>query len=143
MKSTTRKNFIGMDNNQQRTVLRWRNTYSIRKWMHSSQHITYKKHLHFLSSLKNSQTKLFFSLFSKKECIGVIYFTDINFLNKSASFGLYVNPALHKKGSILQKAIFKYAFHDLKLTSLNAEVIANNKKAIHLYKKFGFKHQCK
>ncbi len=131
------KNFIELSDDEKKMVLTWRNHSNIRKWMYTQDEISLENHLNFIESLKTRDDKLYFVVEKDEKYIGVIYF--YNFENGSCEFGLYSNPALSAVGKILINEIVNYAFNRLNSNLLIAEVLANNERAINLYKKYNFK----
>jgi len=121
-------------------ILDWRNHDNIRKWMYNSSFISKVSHFKFIENLKTDRNNEYFLVEQNSIKIGVIYFNKIDFINKSAYFGLYVNP-LEKsrgKGSKLIELSIKYAFEKLELRMLKLEVFNTNEIAINLYHKFNF-----
>ncbi|MCH3690188.1 UDP-4-amino-4,6-dideoxy-N-acetyl-beta-L-altrosamine N-acetyltransferase [Campylobacter lari] len=127
------KDFIHLNQEEIKFVLKWRNNESITKFM-KTQNITLKEHLSFLSSLKTNTTKKYFLVYDDKIIIGVINF--INITNNSCEFGLYgIKKGV---GNLLMQKIKSYAFSVLKIQTLNACVFKENTKALNLYLKHGF-----
>ncbi|EAH8848247.1 UDP-4-amino-4,6-dideoxy-N-acetyl-beta-L-altrosamine N-acetyltransferase [Campylobacter lari] len=127
------KDFIHLNQEEIKLVLKWRNDESIAKFM-KTQNITLKEHLSFLSSLKTNTTKKYFLVYDDKIIIGVINF--INITNNSCEFGLYgIKKGV---GNLLMQKIKSYAFSVLKIQTLNACVFKENTKALNLYLKHGF-----
>ncbi|EAK5748253.1 UDP-4-amino-4,6-dideoxy-N-acetyl-beta-L-altrosamine N-acetyltransferase [Campylobacter lari] len=127
------KDFIHLNQEEIKLVLKWRNNESIVKFM-KTQNITLKEHLSFLSSLKTNTTKKYFLVYDDKIIIGVINF--INITNNSCEFGLYgIKKGV---GNLLMQKIKSYAFSVLKIQTLNACVFKENTKALNLYLKHGF-----
>ncbi|WP_257935753.1 UDP-4-amino-4,6-dideoxy-beta-L-AltNAc o-acetyltransferase [Campylobacter lari] len=128
------KDFIHLNQEEIKLVLKWRNDESIAKFM-KTQNITLKEHLSFLSSLKTDKTKKYFLVYDNKQAIGVIDF--INITNNSCEFGLYgIKKGV---GELLIQEIKNYAFNVLKVQTLNACVFKENTKALNLYLKHKFK----
>lgn len=128
------KDFIHLNQEEIKLVLKWRNDESIAKFM-KTQNITLKEHLSFLSSLKTDTTKKYFLVYDSKQAIGVIDF--INITNNSCEFGLY---GIKKgAGELLMQEVKNYAFNVLKVQTLNACVFKENTKALNLYLKHKFK----
>lgn len=130
-------NFIDLTKKKKEMILTWRNHPSIKKWMYDSDDITLQNHMLFIEHLKDSSDKLYFLIQKDGEYIGVVDFTNIN--EQSCDFGLYSNPKLKGIGDVLLDSICKYAFENLNINKLYAEVFTKNEKAIHLYDKFNFK----
>ncbi|EAJ6191893.1 UDP-4-amino-4,6-dideoxy-N-acetyl-beta-L-altrosamine N-acetyltransferase, partial [Campylobacter lari] len=115
------KDFIHLNQEEIKLVLKWRNNESIAKFM-KTQNITLKEHLSFLSSLKTNTTKKYFLVYDDKIIIGVINF--INITNNSCEFGLYgIKKGV---GNLLIQKIKSYAFSVLKIQTLNACVFKEN-----------------
>jgi UDP-4-amino-4,6-dideoxy-N-acetyl-beta-L-altrosamine N-acetyltransferase len=125
------KNFINLSYEDKIKVLIWRNHLETSKWM-IKKFISIKEHLNFINSLKKIQNKKYFLL----DDIGVVYFIIKDNL---VEIGLYKNPNKKKVGTKLMEFALNYAFEILKAKKIVLFVYENNKKAINLYKKFGFK----
>lgn len=124
------KDFIHLNQEEIKLVLKWRNDESIAKFM-KTQNITLKEHLSFLSSLKTDTTKKYFLVYDSKQAIGVIDF--INITKLSCEFGLYgIKKGV---GELLMREVKNYAFNVLKVQTLNACVFKENTKALNLYLK--------
>ena len=134
-------NFINASLEEKKMILEWRNHPKIKKWMYNQEEISLESHLNFIKSLKIYKDKIYFLVKMDKEYIGTIYFTTINYKNKSAYFGLYSNPysKVPGIGRILEKIAIDYAFNTLNINTLKLEVFENNKIVINLHKKFNFK----
>jgi UDP-4-amino-4,6-dideoxy-N-acetyl-beta-L-altrosamine N-acetyltransferase len=127
-----------LSNNDKEMILKWRNHDSIRVWMHNPKIIEKIAHFEFIEKLKFDKENSFFIVKKDSTNIGVIYFNNIDFKKKSANFGLYGKPNSKGLGKTLMNTLVNYAFNDLNIDRLIAEVFANNTKAISLYKKFNF-----
>ena len=127
------KNFIDLDIDEKREVLKWRNSDEVREWMYTKKIITLKEHLNFIESLKDKKDKKYFLVQQNSKNIGVINFTNIT--KMSLYIGLFANPDLKGVGKVLMQKILQIP----NKKDLYAEVFKDNKKAIRLYKNFGFK----
>ncbi|NPA65648.1 MAG: UDP-4-amino-4,6-dideoxy-N-acetyl-beta-L-altrosamine N-acetyltransferase [Epsilonproteobacteria bacterium] len=124
------KNFIDLDENEQKMVLQWRNDPNIKKWMVSQEIISLEDHMKFIKNLSYNKNTLWFLVKKDNQPIGVINL-------KENEIGLFKNPSLQGVGTDLLKAIIDYG---LKLyDTLRLEVFNTNTKAITLYKKHGFR----
>ncbi|CAA6799664.1 MAG: UDP-4-amino-4, 6-dideoxy-N-acetyl-beta-L-altrosamine N-acetyltransferase [uncultured Sulfurovum sp.] len=131
--------FYKLTEEDKNLILDWRNHKDIRQWMHTSEILSRENHLNFIESLKKSKDKRYFLVLDNQKKIGVIYFTSISKTTNSSEFGLYANPKIQGLGAKLMNIICKYAFEELKNTSLIAEVFSSNVRAISLYSKYKFK----
>ena len=132
-------NFTDLTLKEKKMVLFWRNHFSVKKWMHYNDNITFDNHLAFIDSLKNALDKIYFLVKQDDLYIGVIDFTNVDNHLKVSEFGLYANIKLKGMGNILLNSICEYGFNTLQLQRLKAEVYRENGKAVTLYKKFNFK----
>lgn len=129
-------NFTELSEEEHLLILSFRNQDEIRKWMYNSHEISLDEHLNFIDLLKQSSDKLYFLLRDEKsKNLGVIYFSDIT--TDSSEFGLY--SMQRGVGATLMQQIITYAKETLKITTLKCEVFKENRRAIKLYKSFGFK----
>lgn len=117
-------------------VLSWRNHPNVRSWMLNSDEISMEEHMCFVESLKQRSDKRYFLVQHESDYIGVIDLTAIS--KNSAELGIYADPNVHGVGDTLMRALIDYAFENLKLTKLIANVFTDNERAKHLYQKFDF-----
>ena len=136
MKNIRLINFTQCSDDELAVILEWRNSEHIRKWMLNSSEITLSSHFSFVDSLKNSKNKLYFLVQKNDVYLGVVDFTNIT--SSSCSIGVYKNPNIPAIGDTLIKIIYEYAFTTLSLDTIQAEVFAENHKAINLYRKHNF-----
>lgn len=136
MKKVELINFVNLSLEEKKIILNWRNNPVIKQWMYTIKDIKLEEHLSFINSLVERKDKLYFLVKENNNSIGVIDF--VNITSNSLNMGIYVNPALKSKGSILLNEIVNYSFDVLKVKKIRAEVFSENIKAYNLYKKFGF-----
>jgi len=129
-------NFINLEYQEKVMILTWRNHPKVKSVMHNNLDISLDDHLIFIESLKKRDDKKYFLVKDNTLNIGVIDF--INITTDEAELGIYSNPNLRGKGSLLLDEICKYAFEKLKINILKAGVYSDNTQAIELYKKFNF-----
>lgn len=133
------KNFTCLTHDEQLMVLSWRNHESIREHMYTTDPIGAESHLSFVDSLSVSKDKFYAVVYKNGAPIGVIDLVDIT--DTSAFLGLYSNPFSDRKGigRIILRALIRYAFETLHLSTLHLECFEENEKAKYLYGKFDFK----
>jgi UDP-4-amino-4,6-dideoxy-N-acetyl-beta-L-altrosamine N-acetyltransferase len=137
MQSNTKLvNFIDLSMDEKKMILQWRNHSSIKQWMYDSSEILLKNHLKFIESLIGNKNKLYFLVKENNQAIGVIDFTNIT--TNSCEFGLYSSVDLKGYGKLLLSLVIDYAFNNLKVRKLIAEVFEENEKAIKLYETYNF-----
>ena len=131
-------NFTKLTLDAKKMILEWRNAPSVKKWMYNRDEISLENHLAYISSLTKRDDRVYFLVQKENDFIGVVNLTEIK-RKKSAELGIYINPKLKGYGSLLMNKIIEYAFNELNVKVLNANVYEENLKAINLYKKFNFK----
>lgn len=129
-------NFIDLSLEEKKMILSWRNDENIKKWMYNTSDIKLEDHLTFIESLVKTKEKLYFLVLKDDEYIGIIDFNNIN--DKSVDMGIYTNPGIKGVGRVLLEMIIDYAFNNLNVKKIFAEVFSQNSKAYNLYKEYSF-----
>lgn len=73
--------------------------------------------------------------------IGVVYLTQIDWLNRSAELAIQLGVASQRGAGLGEQAVraaLAHAFDDLNLRRIHLTVLATNARAVALYKKVGF-----
>lgn len=133
------KNFIDLTPGERTMILTWRNDIRIRLFMYTDELISAESHEKFINSLHQSNDKRYFVVYKNGAPIGVIDLVDIT--DTTASLGLYANPFSDRKGigRIILRALIRYAYETLSLSTLKIEYFEGNEKARYLYDKFNFR----
>jgi len=93
-----------------------------------------------LDIFETKQIRLLIEEKNTKNRMGMVDLFDFNPQHRRAGIGILVHPKFQKKGvaSIALKMIIRYAFSQLNLHQLYANIITNNKQSISLFKKNNF-----
>jgi len=100
-----------------------------------------------LSSMLSSQTKKVLiveaEIGAAIKKIGCARITDIDHLNRRVEIGADISASHRGKGlaKYLYSALCQYCFDYLNMHKIYLYVLAENKKAIHVYEKAGFKEE--
>lgn len=124
-------------------VLAWRNSPNVRAAMYHSHLISEDEHRAWFARIKDdcSSVWLIFENGDGSSC-GVGYFTQINQAAGTALWGFYAAPEAGKgTGTRLGEALLSYAFNELKLRKVNAEVISSNNISLKFHRKLGFNQE--
>lgn len=135
-----------------------RNTPELKKYFREYRLLNDKNQEQWFDSLTNDRTQCMFCidgvitktlyvsdvntgvLYEDIELVGACSLNNINWVNRSAEFGIYIKP--DKQGNGFAKEalteLVKYGFNELNLHRIWGEVYSNN-PALDFYKKFGFK----
>lgn len=134
-------NFVNLDSDELELVRCWRNDDRVRVWMFNDDPISKEEHEKFIINLKNANDRAYWLVKDDMEYIGVVYLVDILWKHRNAFLGIYANPqgSSRGRGSVLLSLLLVLSFDIMDLHSLRLKVIEDNRAAVNLYKKFGFK----
>lgn len=121
-------------------ILTWRNNLSIRSKMLNQKKISYNNHLKWFKSLSNKNDQKSYLIYYKEIQIGAAFIKDINFTNKSCTWGYYIGESSFRYLALL----VEYKFLDLMFNKINirkiwGETISSNKGVLKIHKTLGFK----
>lgn len=123
-------------------LIEWRNSKDIFPYNTQYFLLNSKIQLDWFNKMQNDNSKKMFMILYGKIKIGICGLIDIDKKNKNAKIAIIIGKkVLHGKGigTIVMSHILKYGFNELKLNSINSEVIEYNKNSIHLFEKSQFK----
>lgn len=127
-----------MDDTDLLMVLEWRNHPNIRKFMYTSEEISYEDHKNwFAKSLQNPMVHIL--IFEK-------HATPIGFVKicekpdgSTGEWGFYMAPSVARgNGLLLGQTVLSYVFKNLKLHKICGECFADNIASIRFHEKLGF-----
>ncbi|GGJ64247.1 UDP-4-amino-4,6-dideoxy-N-acetyl-beta-L-altrosamine N-acetyltransferase [Anoxybacillus voinovskiensis] len=122
------------------TVLCWRNSERIRRYMYHDHTISMEEHIRWFESLQNDSSRIFKMFIYKDEPIGTVSFNKIDRKNGRCSWGFYIGNEHAPKGAgtILGYLGIEYAFYELQMRKICAEVLEFNEISIRFHQKLGF-----
>jgi diamine N-acetyltransferase len=96
----------------------------------------YQKHIH-------DQSERRFIVELEKKSVGLVELVEINHIHRRAEFQIIISPDYQGKGfaTLASKLAMEYAFKTLNLNKLYLVVDSENKRAINVYSKLGFKSE--
>jgi RimJ/RimL family protein N-acetyltransferase len=110
-----------------------------------ARHHSVKSELDFIRSFRNNPNNLFLLALVNHQIIGTLSVTQGNWkkLAHTGEFGIavvreYWNMGIGRR---LLTHMFRWAMDNQHIKMLYCKVMANNEKALHLYKSFGFAEQ--
>jgi len=123
-------------------VLQWRNSERIRKNMYHDNIITWEEHIQWFSRVKNDHTKRHKVFELNNLPVGIVNFTEIDFIHKRCKWGFYLGEENLPKGTgtLMGYVGLSYIFENEKMRKVSGEVFGFNSASIHFHKKLGF-HQ--
>jgi UDP-4-amino-4,6-dideoxy-N-acetyl-beta-L-altrosamine N-acetyltransferase len=104
------KNFISLTDKEIEHIWKWRNDYSIRKYMYTTNIIPIESHFQFVKSLKERFDVSYWLVFKDKKAIGITNLTNINVSESSAELGYYMIPERMNSGIGLEFAYYNLLF---------------------------------
>jgi RimJ/RimL family protein N-acetyltransferase len=131
-------------------TLGWRNRDDIRKWFITQNIISPERHKNWFSNYKNKVDDFIFVIESKaheNSPVGQVSLYNIDYQLRKGEFGrLMIGESLAAGKGLAKEAtrlIIQYAFEILQLDEVYLSVLAENERAIQLYKSCGFFVQSK
>lgn len=122
-----------------RMMLAWRNAPSVRTNMYTRHEISMDEHLAWWERVRQRADQRYFMYEYDSAPQGIVAFNDIDKVNRNSFWAFYASPdAPRGTGSRMEFLALDYAFSELNLHKLSAEVLAHNEPVINLHKKFGF-----
>jgi len=92
----------------------------------------------------NGSTRVVYGIFVDGTPVGMVSLHDVDLINKNAFYGIYIAEEKQKNkgvGFAATQLALDFAFNAMGLHRVALEVLADNEKAIHLYKKIGCEHE--
>lgn len=124
-------------------VRQWRNAPEVRRWMFTRHEIGEAEHRAWYERIvADPQVRWLIHENPAGHPDGVIGFTHIDTTSHKACWGFYAAPTAPRgTGTRLGSEALDYAFAELGLHKLNAEVIAGNLASVNFHLKLGFRQE--
>ena len=128
-----------MEHKDLKDVLLWRNRSEVRTNMYNRHVILWDEHNAWFESSREDKTKKNMLAFYDGICLGVVYFSEINYISQNCFWGFYSsgNP-FFRAGIVMEYLALYHVFESLNFEKLNCEVLAFNQKIISFHRKCGF-----
>lgn len=122
-------------------VLEWRNRPEVRDKMYTSHVISKEEHRRWSDAAMSDPTKrLLMCVAEAGESVGVVTFSDVNPQHRTATWAFYSGDSGRRGvGSEMEFLALDYAFGELALEKLNAEVLSFNMPVVEFHRKHGFR----
>lgn len=124
-------------------VLHWRNSARIRQCMYTDHLISWEEHKAWFERLQERDDRECLLFEYEDEPMGLLSFTEIDNLHKTAFWGFYLGEPSSIKGLGLHMGVLgiDYAFEKLQLRKLCGEAIAFNQGSVQYHLRLGFKQE--
>ena len=100
------KNFIVMNDEEKRMVLKWRNDDRVRRWMYSAKQATEEEHFNYINTLESRNDRWYWLVYKKDLPVGVLVLALHDSEKDIYEPGIYMNPELYGEGFGLFKEIY-------------------------------------
>jgi UDP-4-amino-4,6-dideoxy-N-acetyl-beta-L-altrosamine N-acetyltransferase len=122
-------------------VLTWRNSPRVRENMYTNHVITTEEHQRWFEKASRDPSKrLLMCVDESGIAVGVVTFSDIDPLHKTATWGFYSGESDRRGvGSEMGRLALDFAFENLGLEKLNGEVLGFNMPSVDFHRKHGFR----
>ena len=138
------QNIVEVDNELLEEVRKWRNKKSISRYMYTNHEITKDEHKKWVESLRIKNTAKSWVIKYKTKPVGLASVLNIDHENKTTDWGFYIaDESIRGKGigSAVLYCLMEYVFENMRFEKMVTTVLDNNRIAIGLYEKFGFKKE--
>lgn len=129
-------------------VNRWRADRQIADLLVGTfRHVNYETDAAWFDSYmqdRDHSVRLGIVLDATDELIGVCYILSIDWISRSAEFGIFIGDSAQwgkGYGTAAARLCLEHAFMDLNLHRLSLGALSGNGRAIHTYEKCGFAHE--
>jgi UDP-4-amino-4,6-dideoxy-N-acetyl-beta-L-altrosamine N-acetyltransferase len=130
---------IDLDSKNLKTIWEWRNSEHIRLNMMNDRIIEWEEHLAWYDRIQESSKNIYKMFVINESPIGLINFTDIDIENDKCNWGFYLGEEAPKgTGTLMCYLGLNYAFNELHIRKLCAEVLAFNHASLKIHQKLGF-----
>lgn len=126
-----------MNQELSKEVLECRNHPNIRQFMTNPEPIPFENHIQFIENLDTKQKK-YFAVLKNGLFFGAF---NLHFDSEVATWGFFLNPNLMGSGLgvLLETIVLEISFFLFEIPELTGVVLEENKGALSLHKRFGFK----
>lgn len=119
-------------------VLQWRTQEDVTRFMNTDIEQDMKKQVDWFTKVTDSVTEKYWIIEVKNHPVGLIYLTDIDFVNLRTSWGFYIGEEEYRiYGGLIPPYLYNYVFLELGLHKITAEVMCDNTNVIKLNKLHG------
>lgn len=129
-----------MEKSDLKMVLSWRNSPRVRNAMYTDRIITLREHDEWFKQCLQKESIRNYVFCLNKLPVGVVNITNIDILNSSCSWSIYIGDTSVPKGTgyLMGRTAIKYIFEELRLDKVIVEVLEKNKVSLKFHEKLGF-----
>ena len=121
-------------------LIRWRNSDHIRTKMINSHVVQKEEHEMWLSTMLSDPSSQWSIVNYQKNIAGALYITHINPVDKTATWGMYVDKQYMSSvvGVLMEIIAIDKMIFDFEIRKIWGETLNTNKKLLAMHQKFGF-----
>lgn len=131
------------------TINKWRNDHELISFLgapfrYINLDVDYKWYDDYLNNRHNTLRCSIVEKANTDEVLGLISLTNINTINRSAVLHIMIGNKENQGkgiGSFAVNKVLRHAFENINLNRIELSVLENNRRAIKLYEKHGFKKE--
>lgn len=122
-------------------VLEWRTSEHVTQFMYTDIEKNMDHQRKWFEKISKDDTQYYWIIQYKGQSIGLISLNQIDRLHRKATFGYYIGDMSYAIiAGRIQPYLYNYAFKDLQLNKLYAEVMEGNDGMMKMHLHYGFTH---
>jgi UDP-4-amino-4,6-dideoxy-N-acetyl-beta-L-altrosamine N-acetyltransferase len=122
-------------------LLQWRNSVEVSEWMYTNHVISEAEHSAWFEQMLNNEATKYWKIVVDSTSVGAVVLSEINSVEQTCSWAIYLGESSARGLGVAQAACLlslNFAFDALNLRLVRCSAIAENVRAISLYKQVGF-----
>jgi UDP-4-amino-4,6-dideoxy-N-acetyl-beta-L-altrosamine N-acetyltransferase len=121
-------------------ILMYRNSREVSKWMSGTVEISKEEHFSFVERLRGYSDRVYYGVYKKSKLIGGVNLCDVNHLQKTATWGIFLKPEMIGSGVGLEVEFefLKILFNEFKMNRISGAVHQSNKDSLQIQAMFNF-----
>jgi UDP-4-amino-4,6-dideoxy-N-acetyl-beta-L-altrosamine N-acetyltransferase len=123
-------------------ILAWRNLPEVSAYMYTDHRISDAEHARWFAGALSDETRRYWIIELDGEPVGLASLSDISMAQKRAEVALYIADGRVRGrgvGAAADGLLIRYAFEELGLEKLCAEVLTTNEPGIEVHRHHGFR----
>lgn len=123
-------------------VLDWRTSDYVTKYMYTDIEKNIEHQRSWFSRIDGDSSQVYWIIQHDRTPIGLISIHDLNWIHRRASLGFYIGDLNYARlAGHVHAYLYNFAFHELKLNKLVAEVMEGNEGMMKIHLHHGFIHR--
>lgn len=125
-------------------ILEWRNRPDVRQWMYTDRVITQEAHASWFSRLLADPGRRYWVISWQSRGVGVVHLAEFSHQHSRCKWGIYLGEASARGSGAAEGAAFlslDFAFGQLLLDRVSCEALSDNRRAVALYERVGFRRE--